>query len=144
MLQGRTKPLQQLPSLLHHGQYLSMGKANISNFIGSVDSNTIMWSLSFPAPESKAAELNFLFKDPAAAQVTLRRLAAAKISLHEQKRHIQTVHNSSISHNGSKRPHNQSDSSKQPSDPGPLESPDEVLRAYPSGIAIHATGHIPE
>ncbi len=67
--QGTTGHLEQLPTELLKGQYLSMGKAGVANFLCSVDRHSVMWSLSFRAPQTKAAELNALFQDPTAAQV---------------------------------------------------------------------------
>ena len=70
-LQGRTRPLDQLPRELQQGHYLVLGKTGCSTalFMGSVDKNTVMWSLSSKMPQSQAAELSALLKDPAAAQV---------------------------------------------------------------------------
>ncbi len=68
-LQGTTGHLEQLPQELLKGQYLSMGKVDVANFLCSVGRHSVMWGLSFRAPQTKAAELNALFKDPAAAQV---------------------------------------------------------------------------
>lgn len=46
------------------------GNERITLFMGSIESNTAMWSLSWKAPESRATELNALFRDPQAAQVS--------------------------------------------------------------------------
>ena len=80
-VQGRTGPLEQLPGLLKKGLYISLGKTGVFNIISPVDRNTVMWALSFRAPQTKAAELNTLFKDPAAAQVSLSRWCTTPVAL---------------------------------------------------------------
>ena len=49
--------------------------------MGSVNRNTILWSLSSKMSESRASELRTLFKDPQAAQVSLS-IANSSLSLH--------------------------------------------------------------
>jgi len=71
-MQGRTDPLEHLPPELLKGHYISMGEHGNAIFMGSVDRNTVMWSLSCKAPRLRVDELNNLFKDPAAAQVGMR------------------------------------------------------------------------
>ncbi len=70
ILQGRTGRLEQLPKQLLEGQRLLLGSTAIGGFLCSVERDTVMWSLSFKAPQPRAAELNAVFKDPAAAQVS--------------------------------------------------------------------------
>ncbi len=69
-MQGRTGRLDQLPKQLLEGHPLLLSSTAIGGFMCSVERETVMWSLSFKAPQPRAAELNALFKDPAAAQVS--------------------------------------------------------------------------
>lgn len=68
--QGRTRPLDNVPEELLEGLHLVLGKGNTTLFMGTVDKNTVTWSLSSKVPQSKAAELNALFEDAGRAQVT--------------------------------------------------------------------------
>lgn len=68
MLFGRTRPLKQLPPEIARGINLVIGRGSTTLFMGSVDKNTVTWSLSQKIPQSQAAEMNETFKDPAAAQ----------------------------------------------------------------------------
>ena len=69
-MQGRTEQLKELPPELLKGQYLAMGQRGVALFMCSVEKTTAMWSLSWKAPESTSAELNAIFQDPSAAQVS--------------------------------------------------------------------------
>ena len=75
LLQGRTGPLEQLPRELQRGHYLSLGPGRTSLFMGSVDRNTITWSLNSKVPQTRVQELNTLFQDPSAAKVANPSLA---------------------------------------------------------------------
>lgn len=68
-VQGRTHELTKLPPELEQGHYLVLGKNHSAMFMGCVNRNTVMWSLSSPAPQQAANDLNALFKDKASAQV---------------------------------------------------------------------------
>lgn len=71
MLQGRTGRLDELPRGLWKGAHISMSRSSTTSFMGLVDRNTVLWSLSTKAPETRAAELRALFQDPIAVQVRL-------------------------------------------------------------------------
>ncbi|KAK9809467.1 hypothetical protein WJX73_000614 [Symbiochloris irregularis] len=82
MLFGRTHELSKLPPEMAQGHYLVLGKKPSAMFMGCVNRNTVMWSLSSPAPQSAANDLNALFRDKASAQDFLdhevpQRVAAA-------------------------------------------------------------------
>ncbi|KAK9864789.1 hypothetical protein WJX84_005645 [Apatococcus fuscideae] len=68
MLMGRTGRLEEVPRGLERGPHMSLSWADTTLFMGPVDRTTVLWSLSFRASESRAAELHTLFKDPSAAQ----------------------------------------------------------------------------
>ena len=68
-VKGRTRPLKQLPPEVARGINLVLGRGSTTLFMGSVDKDTVTWSLSQRVPQSEAAEMNETFKDPAAAQV---------------------------------------------------------------------------
>lgn len=70
-MKGRTNPLKQLPPEVARGINLVLGRGSTTLFMGSVDKNTVTWSLSQRVPQSKAVEMNETFKDPTAAQVRL-------------------------------------------------------------------------
>ena len=77
-MKGRTRPLKQLPPEIARGINLVIGRGSTTLFMGSVDKNTVTWSLSQRIPQSQAAEMNETFKDPAAAQVSVRCILGSK------------------------------------------------------------------
>ncbi|KAK9824036.1 hypothetical protein WJX72_007195 [[Myrmecia] bisecta] len=76
---GTTQHLQPVPKELEMGQWLVMGPHGVALFLAVMNQDQAIWSLSFEAPECRAAELNALFRHPQAAQAYLseevRRLA---------------------------------------------------------------------
>ena len=80
-VQGRTGRLEEVPRGLERGPHMSLSRADALLFMSPVDRTTVLWSLSFKAPESRAAELHTLFKDPTAAQVSHRDISHELVCL---------------------------------------------------------------
>lgn len=68
-VQGRTGQLDKLPRGLWKGPHVSLSRSSTTLFMGPVDRTTLLWCLSYKAPETRAAELRSLFEDPTAVQV---------------------------------------------------------------------------
>ena len=67
---------------------MSLSRSDALLFMGPVDRTTVLWSLSFKAPESRAAELHALFKDPKAAQVGPNRVYRHRCRLAGSTSHL--------------------------------------------------------
>ena len=71
---------------------MCMGQGSTAVFLSCVEQTTAMWSITFKTPESKAAELANLLKDPKAAKV--RSLETESIEFAMTDRSRQGVHTS--------------------------------------------------
>ena len=67
--QGRTGQLDEEPKGLERGPHMCLSRSDAFLFMAPVDRTTVLCSLSLKMPESKAAELHALFRDPTAVQV---------------------------------------------------------------------------
>ena len=67
--QGRAQNLDPLPDLLARGSVIATAPTGVSMFISALDKQSAHWNFGWRGPQSTAAELNALLRDPATAQV---------------------------------------------------------------------------